>query len=273
MNINNLYKKQSKHMDSDLINVQRERIHKSWFEEDTVDFWRHDRMYEMLRPVAEYYPKSKWLSVGDGRFGLDSIRLRKKFGINAFPTDISEAMLQHSKDKGLIEDFSVQNAEALDFEDQSYDFVFCKECLHHCPRPMVAISEMIRVANSGIILIEPQDCKSTVEVEANFESAGNYVYALSNREINKLVHSMNLSTMAYLEFNDAYLPGVEFEKANSESKIFHEIKQMIKQRDEQINFSYTCTIIFKNQLDQNLKKSLLEHGFKIPIRHKNPYLT
>ena len=48
---------------------------------------------------------AKW---SDGRFGLDSIRLKKKFGINAFPTDISEAMLQHSKDKGLIQDFSVQ---------------------------------------------------------------------------------------------------------------------------------------------------------------------
>ena len=116
-------------------------------------------------------------------------------------------------------------------------------------RPMVAISEMIRnLAKSGIILIEPQDCKSTVEVEANFESAGNYVYSLSNRELNKLVHSMNLSTMAYLEFNDAYLSGVEFEKANSDSKIFHEIKQIIKKRNEQMNFSYTCTIIFQKSV-------------------------
>ena len=42
----------------------------------------------------------------------------------------------------------------MTFEDESFDFVLIKEALHHCPRPNLAISEMLRVAKKGIFINE-----------------------------------------------------------------------------------------------------------------------
>jgi SAM-dependent methyltransferase len=43
-----------------------------------------------------------------------------------------------------FKNFQKENAEQLSFEDESFDFVLCKEAYHHFPRPMIALYEMIR---------------------------------------------------------------------------------------------------------------------------------
>ncbi len=50
---------------------------KSWLREDTVDFWRHDRMYNPLIPLLKNNPKTNWVTIGDGRLRLDSFKLKK----------------------------------------------------------------------------------------------------------------------------------------------------------------------------------------------------
>jgi hypothetical protein len=67
---------QRHHMDTDLLQPDRAKYHASWFREDTVDFWRHRRMYDTCAPVAAFCKDAKWLTVGDGRYGLDSVWLR-----------------------------------------------------------------------------------------------------------------------------------------------------------------------------------------------------
>ena len=43
-------------------------------------------MYDTIERFANFYKDLRWLTIGDGRFGLDSIRLRKKFEIKSiFP--------------------------------------------------------------------------------------------------------------------------------------------------------------------------------------------
>ena len=71
-------------MEMDFINKDRKKIHQSWFAENTVDYWRHSRMYDTIERFANFYKDLRWLTIGDGRFGLDSIRLRKKFEIKVF---------------------------------------------------------------------------------------------------------------------------------------------------------------------------------------------
>ena len=129
---------------------------KTWIEKDTVDTWRHQRMYQVLDPILVAEPKAKWLTVGDGRYGNDAKYITEK-GCDALATDISEYLLKEAKDIDYISKYKLENAESLSFHDLEFDYVFCKESYHHFPRPMLALYEMLRVANSGVLLIEPND--------------------------------------------------------------------------------------------------------------------
>jgi SAM-dependent methyltransferase len=50
--------------------------------------------------------------------------------------------------------WSCQDAQALSYEDGSFDFAFVANGLHHCSSPHRAMLEMYRVARKGIIVIE-----------------------------------------------------------------------------------------------------------------------
>jgi len=82
--------------------------HAAWFDDQSVDYWRHSRMIEPLKPLLNLNKNSKWLTVGDGRFGLDSIRLKRiENSLKILPTDISPYLLEIAKKDGKIENFSV----------------------------------------------------------------------------------------------------------------------------------------------------------------------
>lgn len=53
--------------------------------------------------------------------------------------------------------WSTQNAEALTFEDEAFDFTLVHGGLHHCHSPHRALGEMLRVSRVGIALFEPKD--------------------------------------------------------------------------------------------------------------------
>jgi SAM-dependent methyltransferase len=50
--------------------------------------------------------------------------------------------------------WSYQDAQSLSYEDDSFDFAFVADGLHHCSSPHRAMVEMYRVARKGIIVIE-----------------------------------------------------------------------------------------------------------------------
>jgi ubiquinone/menaquinone biosynthesis C-methylase UbiE len=150
------YKKHSENFKEYTLNGEKAAQAKTWFEKDTVDSWRHQRMYQVLDPILVTKPEAKWLTVGDGRYGNDSKYITEK-GCDALATDISEHLLKEAKDLGYITKYKVENAESLSFHDSEFDYVFCKESYHHFPRPMLALYEMLRVAKYGVLLVEPND--------------------------------------------------------------------------------------------------------------------
>jgi hypothetical protein len=113
-------------------------------------------MYEAVGAFT-HRPELSWVTIGDGRFGLDSIRLQRLGVRSVLPTDIGGALLEAGVQQGLINDYRVENAESLSFSDGSFDMVFCKESYHHFPRPFLALAEMVRVARYAVILVEPRD--------------------------------------------------------------------------------------------------------------------
>lgn len=84
--------------------AERSSHAKTWLKDDTVDHWRHYRMYNNIDPIIESYPNSFWLTVGDGRYGNDAHYIMQK-GAKALATDISDILLKEAKDLGFIDNF------------------------------------------------------------------------------------------------------------------------------------------------------------------------
>jgi ubiquinone/menaquinone biosynthesis C-methylase UbiE len=282
----------------------------SWSQKDTVDAWRHARMYQCIDPILKRFPGSRWITIGDGRYGTDAHYLEQN-GVTAVATDICDLLLQRAKEKGFIREYRKENAEQLSLADDSFDFALCKESYHHLPRPMLALYEMLRVARKGVVLIEPDERpvliglrhlfkmlikealitaglgrffsnRSTdiIDVGSNwYEEVGNFGFAVSPREIERVALGLNLPQVAFLGINDAYIKGVEYEPADDRSQVFRQIRQQIAEMDRhsrrglsRVRYKLLVALIMKEPIDSSLREQLLAKGFEIRDLPSNPYL-
>jgi ubiquinone/menaquinone biosynthesis C-methylase UbiE len=271
---------------------------KTWFENDTVDAWRHLQMYQVLDPILATEPRAKWLTVGDGRYGKDAKYITDK-RCDALATDISDYLLKEAKDIGYITKYKLENAESLSFQNSEFDYVFCKESYHHFPRPMLALYEMLRVASSGVLLIEPNDAyifnryseilfrkfKNIVKFflgktinKHSFEESGNYLFSISRREIEKVALGLNYHTVAFKGINDAYFSGVEFEKILDNGPLQKKVIRLINIKNILcksgfIDYEILASIIFKTKPSQELLLHLIDEGFEIIHLPINPHIS
>ena len=273
-------------------------LYKDWFNNNTTDVWRHLRMLNFLDLFLKEFPASKWLTIGDGRFGTSAIYINSKGG-NAFPTDIDLSLLKSAKENNMIKDFGYANAEALPFEDDSFDFSFCKEAYHHFPRAYISIFEMLRVSKNAVLLVEPNDflpspiprrliqlVKNSLKKlfgisvphpdTGNYEPIGNYVFSLSPREIQKIALGLHYSFVAYKKFHDVYIEGVEFEKLDGPAPLFKKIKKSLQiQKLLRLTgisgYNQIMAIIFKKDPSKDLIAELKKSGFTVVELAKNPY--
>jgi ubiquinone/menaquinone biosynthesis C-methylase UbiE len=293
------YKKHETHY-SEYISgdIQNNRA-KTWFDKDTVDAWRHYRMYTTIAPFLNAYPDATWVTIGDGRYGKDAKFILEK-GCKALATDISDILLKEAKDIGYIEAYQRENAEKLSFSDSQFDFVLCKESYHHFPRPMLALYEMLRVAKEGVILIEPNDhfiFNSINEIlfrfilnktrlifgkkpsrGNDFEEVGNYVYRISEREIEKVAVGLNYRAVAFKGLNDCYIKGVEDEKIMENGRLFRKVKRRIRLQDllarlEVRKHTVLVAVILKKSPNAVLRKLLVHHKYNIVDLPENPYIN
>jgi ubiquinone/menaquinone biosynthesis C-methylase UbiE len=279
----------------------------SWKNKNTVDHWRHNRMYEAVDPLIKSFPEASWITIGDGRYGTDANYLLSKGIKNVIATDISDTYLKVALEEKFITDYRIENAEQLSAADNSIDFVLCKESYHHFPRPMIALYEMLRVAKEAVILIEPNDENirqaNTYNVRNSinllwqsiknrikriqgkapyynygmYETVGNYVYSISKRELEKVALALNFPVIATKGLNDLYVEGVEFEEATKQSKLFSNLKKAIRELD--INsekgisqYAMLIAIIFKQPVEKQLAAELKKAGFVVNLLSANPYL-
>lgn len=291
------YKSHEKHFNQYARGGEMEDHAKTWLETDTVDAWRHTRMYNALDPLLEMYPDATWVTVGDGRYGKDAQYIQGK-GLKVLATNIAEVLLKEAKEDGYIKAYSKENAESLSFADNEFDFAFCKESYHHFPRPMIALYEMLRVVKRGVVLIEPNDShftssilevplrnlKNFVKIKLrkrsmvhDFEENGNYLYRISKREIEKVALGMNFRTVAFKGINDYSIRGVEYEKVTDRGKLFRRMRiliaiQNILSKLKLLQYGLLVAVIFKDQVEQSLKNKLLTHGYEVISLPENPYL-
>jgi ubiquinone/menaquinone biosynthesis C-methylase UbiE len=267
------------------------KVVSTWFDETTADYWLHNRLYEAAEHLTE--PGDRWLTIGDGRFGLDSVQLRRRGASYALPTDITDATLKEAKARGIIDDYRVENAEKLSFPDRSFDFVFCKEAFHHLPRPFLALYEMLRVCKKGVVLVEPQDQDRSLAMraifqmkrlvsgrrhfdETRYEDSGNYIYAVSRRELEKTCLGINIPYIAFKEKTNVYVQGAEFERARLQSPKFLRMRATIAANNilaglglSKHNILMSC--ILKMEPSAEVRGRLSRHGWKLIELPRNPY--
>ncbi|MBM7868270.1 methyltransferase domain-containing protein [Heliobacterium gestii] len=279
----------------------------SWLEFDTVGSWYHWRQFQCVEPLLQADPGARWLTVGDGRYGLDAHYLIGR-GAKAVATDISGDLLQVGCQLGLIAEYQVENAEKMTFADDSFDYVLCKESYHHFPRPMLALYEMLRVARKAVILIEPLDpsipgeslsgsrklnendsrfkkllkranqiTKQERRQSNTFEIIGNYVYTLSAREMEKAAIGMGLPAMAAKPFNSCYVSGIEYEKKDDSSKLLRKIRGKNFLRDilsayGLLNYQMVSMVIFKEAPDDKRMQELTTQGYQVKRLPQSPLL-
>ena len=94
----------------------------------------------------------------------------------------------------------VLNAEDMtEVEDGSYDLVLVQDGLHHLPRPVLGFTEMLRVARSAVVVIEPHSGVVAKAIGKQWEVDGdavNYVFRW-NRSM------LEQTTRSYLLQEDA----------------------------------------------------------------------
>jgi len=278
-------------------------LERSWFEEDTLDKWRHNRM---LEPVNAFISKnSNWLTIGDGRFGLEAIYLKKR-GVNVHSTDIDIELLKISKEMGFIDTYSQQNAEKLTFSENTFDYVLIKEAVHHFQKPWIALYEAFRVSKKGVILLEPRDknlnnqgfrkklynsiligLKKIMKRNPNIddytfeEEARNFIFSISNRELEKFLLAMNYRHLAHTGLNDYYFSGVEYIKYNSKNlKDFlrkQKLKTFIRIFDLLTHAGFTefnlaQSILFKQPPSNAVIRRMKNYKWNYKLLPINPYI-
>ncbi len=249
----------------------REQKIEAWQRRDTVDYWCHERKFNCLLPLINNDKDAKWVTVGDGRYGSDA-RFLEEHGIDVLATDINTDILSKAKDMGYVKKIEKANAEKMHFADDSFDYAFCKGSYHHFPRPMVALSEMLRVSKKAVCLIEPQDQhiftrdrikkfppkdllwrafvnyvrtkflkKEAISVVGEigipdlhpaYEEVGNYIYEISRPELIKVCYGQNFDAIAFKDINEHYIRGGEYAVVNPPSEIFTQLKNELAEMDK-----------------------------------------
>jgi ubiquinone/menaquinone biosynthesis C-methylase UbiE len=280
----------------------RERLAQNWLKEGTIGYEHAQLRNSISDPLLTACPGSAWLTVGDGRYGSDAHYLASK-GADATASDISDALLREGAEMGFISKFSKENAEALSFADGSFDFVLCKDAYHHFPRPMKALYEMLRVARKGVVLLEPADPyiftnffqaffrNILLAVNAlgvfrlllgkeikrhTYEDVGNYVYKISEREMEKVALGLNFPYIAFKGLNTYYMDGIDEVSATkfSMKKLRADVMTGLLRLMSFLKITAPqslAVIILKEEPTAECLAELRNAGFRVVKLSRNPY--
>lgn len=275
-------------------------FYKNWFDKNTTDLWRHNRMLSVLNPFLIHDKAANWLTVGDGRFGTSAIYINRNGG-TATASDIDISLLEMAKKNEMLNSIAYANAEKLPFNENQFDYSYCKQAYHHFPRPTLAVYEMLRVSKKAIIFSEPHDfypppllrqilqktknvIKKVLGIKiqhrdtGNYEPVGNYIYGISIRDFEKIALGIGLPAIAYKLYHDPYIEGVENEIVTSNAPLLKKLKKeiFIVKLKSSISLSRPNNIqiiIFKEIPNSLLMKELQFNKFNILFFSPNPYLN
>lgn len=258
--------------------------------------WLQNIFFCTLDPLLQQKNKN-WLTLGDA-YGFDAQYILHSDN-QALATDLNTDFLNIALKEGIISACKAENAENLSFDDDSFDYVLCKESYHHFPRPYTAVYEMIRVARSAVVIIEPQDpvikmplllffnnvfaafpnlISKVWKNRFSYEPVGNFVYKVSEREFEKITAGLGLKVVAFKKINpNFWFKGAEYVTKTNKKYVFRFIQIKKKLLDFLVKIKIIpaqtlVSIIFKTPPDSATINLLKQDGYKLVTIPKNPYL-
>jgi SAM-dependent methyltransferase len=116
--------------------------------------------------------------------------------------------------------YELADVQSLPWPSQHFDLVLCKESLHHAPRPVQGLYEMLRVCRRAAILIEPWECAALRALDrlglaTRFErdqalNAGgrdNHVFRFGRHALESLLRSLYLESGWGLDVTVGWMSG------------------------------------------------------------------
>jgi SAM-dependent methyltransferase len=188
--------------DSQLIaadNAYRRSDPERWgfhFTDDPLIRYLRDRRLHLamriLRSMGRLDPREQSALVVCGGVGGEGAFLRNIGFADVTVSDFSREALRLGQQFNPDIKALQLNAEALDLADASYDVVLVQDGLHHLSRPVVGLTEMLRVARDSVIVIEPHLSLvgRLLGKEWEFEGdAVNYVFRWKPTHLEQIVRS------------------------------------------------------------------------------------
>jgi ubiquinone/menaquinone biosynthesis C-methylase UbiE len=129
-------------------------------------YLKNRRLKKSLKVLNKYFDQIEINSfktlVVCGGGGEEAIWLKDQGISDVTNSDFSEYALQIcAKNDPEIKNLQL-NAENIDVQDMHYDLVIVQDGLHHLPRPVLGLNEMIRISKKAVIVIEP--CESIISM-------------------------------------------------------------------------------------------------------------
>lgn len=267
-------------------------IHKN---KNSLEYILKTRTLDILKPILNQ--KNKWLTVGDYN-GFEAAYLMDH-NQDVMASDISDCFLIEAKKAGYIDKYQKENVENLSFKEDTFDFVSCRESFHHFPRAYLGLYEMIRVAKKGVYLVEPLDVLTKMPIllllknildsfnpflinkvwknRFSWETVGNYVFKISEREIEKIAMGIGLPCVAFKRMNILTNIKENTKKVPVDKKLKRKIFLKIKFLDllgylHIIPYNMLCSFIFKEVPSQEIINDLKKMGYTVISLPENPYL-
>ena len=291
------YQAHKNNLKQKIIDEKEERF-SSIKNKDCINYQIVKKYLDILQPFLK--DRRSWLTIGDYN-GLEANYLLER-GQEAVASDITDIFLQEAEKEGLIKEYREINVEDINLPDDSFDYVLCKEAFHHFPKAYLGLYEMIRCSKNATILIEPIDILSKMPLllftknvldrinpliinkiwsnRFSFETVGNYVFKISEREIEKIAMGLGFSCIAFKRIN--MILNVKLDKSvTSQTPINVRGWKVINRRIKFANlisflrvipYNHLCCVVFKTKPDDETRDGMKKAGYMIIDLAENPYL-
>jgi len=153
-------------------------------------------LYYQMREMENLFAQDQYSRVANICAGHGfELEFLSRFCRNILAVDISwnslQVALKRARELGLTVEAVCADAENLPLRNDSFDLVFAHHSLHHLPRPLRGLQEMLRISRYRVAMSEPakgltRTMLTRLGIKPKVEESGNFVYEFDLKDVEAL---------------------------------------------------------------------------------------